>query len=62
MGVTFHAPRSVGKCEGMKTPTLLSEFSFWELESQWTFKFLKGDCKGQNSLNWKVRYTIENFL
>jgi hypothetical protein len=35
MGVTFHAPESVGKCEGMN-PTLPSELSLWESESRWT--------------------------
>jgi len=28
----------------------------WELESQWTPKFSKGDYKGQNSMAWKVLY------
>ncbi len=34
----------------------------WELESQWTFESLKGNCKGQNTLDWKVLYTIEKIL
>jgi hypothetical protein len=57
-GVTFHAPENVGECEGMN-PTLPSELpselSLWELKSQWTLDFLKGDCRGQNSL-------IEKFI
>jgi len=40
------------------TFTLLSEFSFWELESWWTPKFSKGECRGQNILDWKVLYII----
>ncbi len=30
--------------------TLLSELPFWELETQWTPKFLEGDCRGQKSI------------
>jgi hypothetical protein len=26
------------------------------------FKFLEGDCKDQNSLDWKISYTIKNIL
>jgi hypothetical protein len=33
------------------TPTLPSEFPLCKLESQWTPKYLKGDYKGQNSLD-----------
>jgi len=40
------------------TFTFPSEFPLWELESQWTPKFLKGDCKGQNSLDWEIPYII----
>jgi hypothetical protein len=49
------------ECEGMN-PTLPSEFPLWELESQWTLKFSKGDCKGQNSLDLGVFYIIEKLL
>jgi hypothetical protein len=59
--VTFHAPGSVGKCEGMN-PTLPSEFSLWELESQWIPRFSKGDCRGQISLDWKIPYIIGKLL
>jgi hypothetical protein len=31
--------------------TLPSELSLWELEFQWTPKFLKNDYKGQNPLD-----------
>jgi hypothetical protein len=48
-GVTSHAPRNVGECEG--TSTLPSELPLWELESQWTPEFLKNNCRGQNSLS-----------
>jgi hypothetical protein len=44
------------------TPSLLNELPLWELESQWTLKFLKGDYKGQNSLDWDVFYIIEKLL
>jgi hypothetical protein len=40
------------------TPTLPSELPLWELESQWTLESSKGDCRGQNSLDWKVLYII----
>jgi hypothetical protein len=38
------------------TLTLPSELPFWELESQWTPKFLEGNWRGQNSLAWGVFY------
>jgi hypothetical protein len=44
------------------TPTLPSELPLWELEFWWTLEFLEGDCKGQNSLNWKVPYIIGKLL
>jgi hypothetical protein len=62
----FMLPRSVRECEGMNphtpkwTPTL--GVPLWELESQWILESLKGDCKGQNSLDWKVICIIENIL
>jgi hypothetical protein len=59
--VTFHAPRSVEECEGMN-PTLPNELPLWELDSQWTPKFLECDFKGQNPLNWNIPYIIENLL
>jgi hypothetical protein len=43
-------------------PTLPSEFPLWELESQWIPKFSKGNCKGYNSLDWKVIYIIKKLL
>jgi hypothetical protein len=60
-GVTFHALESAKKCERMNL-TFLSEFPFWEFKSQWALKSSKGDCKGQNSLDWKVLYTIGKLL
>jgi hypothetical protein len=44
------------------TPTLPSELPLWKLESQWTLEFLERNCKGQNSLNWKVFYIIGKIL
>jgi hypothetical protein len=44
-GVTFHAPRSVGKCEGMN-PILSNELPLWELESWWTSELSESNCKG----------------
>jgi hypothetical protein len=38
--------------------TLPSELSLWELESQWTPEFSKGNCRNQISFNWKVYYII----
>jgi hypothetical protein len=61
LGVTFHVPGSARECEGMSFQ-LPNELSFWELESQWTFKISEGDCKDQNSLDSKVPYIIEIFL
>jgi hypothetical protein len=50
MGITSHAPESVGESEGMNTHTS-SELPFWELESRWTTKCLEGNCKDKNPLN-----------
>jgi len=44
------------------TPTLPSEFSFGELKSQWIPESSKSDCRGQNPLDWKFHYIIENLL
>jgi hypothetical protein len=57
----FMIPR-VQKSVREWTFTLLSELSFWELESQWIPEFLEGDYRGQNSLDWNVPYIIEKFL
>ncbi len=53
-----------GMWESVKewTPTLLSELPLWELDSQWTSKFSKSNCRGQNPLDWKVPYIIGKFL
>jgi hypothetical protein len=48
--VAFHAPENEEECEGMN-PTFPNELPLWELESQWTPKFLENDFRGQNSLN-----------
>jgi len=39
-----------------------SEFQLWELKSRWIPKFLEDNFKDQNSLDWRVHYTIEKFL
>jgi hypothetical protein len=44
------------------TLTLPNELPFWELESQWTFEFSKHNCKGQNSLDWRIPYIIRKLL
>jgi hypothetical protein len=44
------------------TLTLPNELSLCELESPWTPKFLKSNYKGQNPLDWRVLYSIENLL
>jgi hypothetical protein len=33
-----------------------------ELESQWTSKFSKSDCRGQDPMDWRVPYTIRKVL
>jgi hypothetical protein len=43
-------------------PTLPNELPLWELESRWTHEFSKGNFRGQNSLDWRVPYTIGNLL
>jgi len=44
------------------TLTLPNELPLWELESQWTSKFSKNNCKGQNPLDWRVPYIIGKLL
>jgi hypothetical protein len=41
---------------------LPSDFSLWELESQWSPKFSKSDFKGQNPLDWRFPYIIGKLL
>jgi hypothetical protein len=60
-GFAIHVLESVGECEGMN-PTLPGELPVWKLETQWTFESSEGDCRGQNSLEWRVASTIGNFL
>jgi len=61
-------PRQKGSqgCEPKKVwewrLTLLSEFSFWELESQWSPELSKSDYRGQNISHWKVFYIIGKLL
>jgi hypothetical protein len=57
----FHAPTSARECEGMN-PTLPNELPLWELKSRWTPKSSESDFRGQNPLDWKFIYIIENIL
>jgi len=45
-----------------RTFTLPNELPFWELESRWTPKSLKRNCKGQNPLDQGAPYIIEKIL
>jgi hypothetical protein len=53
-----------GVWEGVKegAHTLSNGLPLWELESLWTFEFLKSNLKGENSLDWKLLYIIEKLL
>jgi len=44
------------------TLTLPKQLPLWEMESRWTLESSKGNCRGQNSMAWRVLYIIENFL
>jgi len=44
------------------TLILPSELPLWELKSQWTPECLESDCKGQNPMDWRVFYIIENLF
>jgi len=55
-GLTFHVPRSVGECEGMNLHSPKWAPIIETPESS------ESDCKGQNPLNWRVPYIIENLL
>jgi hypothetical protein len=59
--VTPHAPGSVGKCEGVN-PRTPKATPTWEMETQWTLKFSKGDCMGENSMAWGILYIIGKLL
>jgi len=52
----------LGVQENVRDPTLPNELPLWELESWWTAKSLKGDCRDQNSLDWKVHYITGKIL
>jgi hypothetical protein len=43
-------------------PHTPKELSLWELKSQWTSKFLEGDCRGQNPMDWRIFYIIGKLL
>jgi len=42
--------------------TLPKQFSLGELESRWTPKSIRGNCRGQNPLDWKKIYIIGKLL
>jgi len=44
------------------TLTFPREFPPYELESRWTLECLKSDCRGQNSMDWRIFYTNEKIL
>ncbi len=44
------------------TLTLPREIPLWELESQWTPKFLENNCTSQNSMDWGIPYIIWKLL
>ncbi len=44
------------------THTLPSEFPLWKLKFWWIPKSSEGNCRGQNSLDWKYPYIIEKIL
>ncbi len=50
LGITSHAPMSVGECEGMNLH-IPSELPLWELEFQWIFEFSESNYNGQNPLD-----------
>jgi hypothetical protein len=56
LGVTSHAPGSVGECEGSKwAPTLGVGISM-------ILEFSKSNCNAQNPLDWRIIYIIEKLL
>jgi hypothetical protein len=44
------------------TFTLPRQLPLWEMESRWTSKTSKSDCKGQNSMDYGVLYIIGKIL
>ncbi len=63
--VTFHAPGSVWKCEGMNphTPKWAPTLGVGvPMDSKWISKFLESNCKGQNPLDWNIFYVIGKLL
>jgi hypothetical protein len=43
------------------TLTLRRELPPWELDSQWTPKCLKSNCRGQNPMEWGVPISLERY-
>ncbi len=50
------------KMSGNEPSHFQGSFHFESLESQWTLKFSKSDCKGQNQMNWRFFYIIGKLL
>jgi hypothetical protein len=50
------------KSEGKWTITLPRGIQFWELESRWTPESLESDSRGQNSIDWRIFYSIGKIL
>jgi len=61
LGVTPHVLESVRRCEGVN-PHTPKATPTWEMESWWSPKFSKGNCRGQNSMAWSVPYIIGKLL
>jgi len=57
--VTFHTCRSAGECEKMN-PQILKWAPTLGVGVPMDFQILKGDCKGQNSLDGKNNHIIGN--
>jgi hypothetical protein len=51
----------MGECDNEHSHSQMN-FHYWELESQWSFKTLESDCKGQNPLSYGVIYIIGKIL
>jgi len=54
-------PENERKCEGMN-PHTLKGASTLGIRISVDFRCSKSDCKGQNSMDWKVLYTIRKLL
>jgi hypothetical protein len=55
-------PMSEGKVWRNEPSHSQESFQFGSLDSQWIHKFLEGDCRGQNSMDWRLLYIIRKLL